>query len=74
MAETTLGYEAALANELVCRHPALICAENDLALLRARLALVTGHIHNPAYDHTARQALAQALGLPEPTPEKPHGH
>jgi hypothetical protein len=66
MAEHTPGYVAGLATELQCRHPALVTAENDLALLRARLAIVTTWIHNQAYDDTARRALAQALGLPEP--------
>lgn len=71
MREADQGYVTALATELQCRHPALITAEDDLALLRARLAIVTTWIHNQAYDDTARRALAQALGLREPTPEKP---
>ncbi|MFJ7990283.1 hypothetical protein [Streptomyces sp. NPDC096351] len=51
----------------------LTAAENDLALLRQRLALVAAWIHNPAYDATARAALARNLGLPEPGPERtPH--
>ncbi|MEU9998065.1 hypothetical protein [Streptomyces sp. NPDC050848] len=61
-------YVDTLAGELCAQHAALLAsAENDLALLRARLALVTGWIHNPAYDETARAALARDLGLPEPT-------
>jgi hypothetical protein len=59
-------YETALACQLITRHPDLISAENDLALLRARLAIVATWIHNQAYDDIARRALAQALGLPEP--------
>jgi hypothetical protein len=70
MAEHTPGYEAALAGQLLERQPALLAtAENDLAILRARLAIVAAFIHNPAFDDTARRALAQALQLPEPTPE-----
>jgi hypothetical protein len=67
MADQDTGYVQALAGELCTRHTALInSAENDLALLRARIAIVATFIHNPAYDDTARRALAQALGLPEP--------
>ncbi|WP_329474190.1 hypothetical protein OIE75_41120 (plasmid) [Streptomyces sp. NBC_01723] len=61
------AYIDQLAGQLCTRHPDLLSAENDLAVLRGRLALVATWIHNPTYDHTARQALAQALGLPEPT-------
>ncbi|MFE6412616.1 hypothetical protein ACFVOR_37415 [Streptomyces sp. NPDC057837] len=72
------AYVANLATELNVQRPDLLTsAENDLALLRARLAIVATWIHNQAYDDTARRALAQALGLPEPThrpvQEKPHG-
>lgn len=64
-------YAANLAAQLTERHPSLLAtAENDLAVLRGRLAIVTAFIHNPAHDNTARRALAQALNLPEPTPEK----
>jgi hypothetical protein len=67
MAEHTPGYVAGLATQISERHPALLAtAENDLALLRGRLALVARWIHNPAYDDTARRALANDLGLPEP--------
>lgn len=66
MGEQPTAYADTLATELVCRHPALLTAENDLAILRARIALVAAFIHNPAYDHTARTALATALGLPGP--------
>ena len=66
MAEHTPGYVAALAGQLTERHPDLIAAENDLALLRGRIAIVTTFIHDPAYDTTARRALAQALQLPAP--------
>lgn len=70
MAEHTPGYAATLAGQLLERQPALLAtAENDLAILRARLAIVTAFIHNPAYDNTARRALAQALHLPDPAPE-----
>jgi hypothetical protein len=62
------GYVATLAGQLTQRHPSLLAtAENDLALLRGRLALVTAFIHNPAYDDTARRDLARSLQLPEPT-------
>lgn len=67
MADQPTAYVAGLATELVCRHPALLTAENDLAILRGRLALVATFIHNPHYDHTARTALATALNLPAPT-------
>ncbi len=67
MTATDPGYEEALAGELCTRHPALVASlEDDLALLRGRIAIVAAFIHNPAYDDTARRALAQALGLPEP--------
>lgn len=66
MADQDTGYVQALAGELCTRHPDLLSAENDLALLRGRIAIVATFIHNPAYDDTARRALAQALGLPEP--------
>ena len=68
MADHAPGYVTDLAGQLQQRHPDLLSAENDLALLRGRLAIVTTWIHNPTYDDTARRALAQALGLPEPTP------
>ncbi|MFJ5294498.1 hypothetical protein [Streptomyces sp. NPDC088348] len=60
------AYIDRLATELETRPALLRAAEDDLALLRARLALVTAWIHNPVYDDTARRALAQALNLPEP--------
>jgi hypothetical protein len=61
------GYVDGLAAQLTQRHPDLLArAENDLAILRARLAIVTAWIHDQAYDDTARRALAQALSLPEP--------
>lgn len=60
-------YVAGLAAQLQQRHPDLLArAGNDLAILRARLAIVARWINNPAYDDTARRALAQALGLPQP--------
>lgn len=64
------AYVTELADELRHRHPDLVSAENDLAVLRGRIAIVATFIHDPAYDDTARRALAQALGLPEPTPER----
>ncbi|MFI2620452.1 hypothetical protein [Streptomyces sp. NPDC018584] len=71
MADHDAAYVATLTSQLCARHTKLIAtAENDLALLRSRLAVVTTFIHDPAHEHTARAALAQALGLPEPAPEK----
>lgn len=46
--------------------PALRAAEDELQVLRGRLALVAAFIHDPAYDLTARTALAQSLRLPLP--------
>ena len=66
MADHPAGYVQALAGELCTRHPLVASLEDDLALLRGRIAIVATFIHNPAYDDTARRALAQALGLPEP--------
>ncbi|MFC9891505.1 hypothetical protein [Streptomyces pilosus] len=67
MADHDPAYINTLASQLCTRHTALLdSAETELALLRARIALVATFIHNPTYDHTARQALAQTLGLPEP--------
>ncbi|MFF9003727.1 hypothetical protein ACF1GW_39180 [Streptomyces achromogenes] len=54
MADPDQTYVDALANQLCCRHASL---------------LTTAFIHDPAHAHAARTALAQALGLPEPTPE-----
>jgi hypothetical protein len=70
MAKHSAAYVDQLAGELRTRHPNLLAAENDLAILRGRLAIVATFIHNPVYDDTARRALAQALQLPEPAPEK----
>ncbi|MGV9891672.1 hypothetical protein [Streptomyces sp. NPDC003395] len=65
------AYVDKLASQLHCRHASLLAtAENDLALLRGRLAIVAAWIHNDAWDDTARRHLAQALGLPEPSPQK----
>lgn len=51
----------------MCEHAThLTAAEDDLARLRAALARATAWINNPAYDITARTALARHLGLPEP--------
>lgn len=71
MAEHTPDYVATLAGQLQARHPDILArAENDLAILRARLALVARWINNPANDRDARRSLAQTIGLPEPAPEK----
>jgi len=65
-------YVSDLASQLQQRHPDLLAtAEDDLALLRGRLAIVATFIHNTDHDHAARQALAHALGLPEPRQETP---
>lgn len=67
MADHDPAYIDELAGQLCTRHTALIAtAENDLALLRGRIALVAAFIHNPTHDHTTRQALAETLGLPHP--------
>jgi hypothetical protein len=64
------AYVATLAGQLQTGHPDLLArAENDLALYRARLALVSRWINNPTHDAEARRSLAQTLGLPEPSPE-----
>jgi ribosomal protein L29 len=61
-------YVAGLAAQLQQRHPDLLAREeNDLALYRARLALVARFIHNPAHCPEARRTLARILGLPEPS-------
>lgn len=62
------AYVEQLAAELQQRHPDLLAAEQDLAILRGRLAIVATFINNPAYDDTARRALAQDLNLPAPEP------
>ncbi|WP_158102527.1 hypothetical protein [Streptomyces africanus] len=41
-------------------------AEDELQKLRRMVANTVAFIHDQAYDETARRALAQALGLPEP--------
>jgi hypothetical protein len=69
------AYVAGLATQLHDRRPdALDAAEDDLAILRGRLAIVATWINNPAYCPTAREALAQALNLPAPAKETPRGH
>lgn len=71
MPDTDQAYVDQLAGQLCCHHaPLLATAENDLAVLRTRIALTVAYIHDPAVDRDARIALAQRLGLPEPTPEK----
>jgi hypothetical protein len=43
-------------------------AEDELGELRSRISQVAAFINDGAYDLTARHALAQRLGLPEPNP------
>ncbi|MFG2359440.1 hypothetical protein [Streptomyces sp. NPDC048521] len=69
MADADQAYVDTLAQQLCTQHAALVTSlQDDLALARARIAIVATWIHNDAYDDTARRHLAQALGLPEPTP------
>ncbi|QLJ06790.1 hypothetical protein HZZ00_37820 (plasmid) [Streptomyces sp. NEAU-sy36] len=71
MPDTEQPYVDTLANQLHTRHPDLLAtAENDLAVLRTRIALTVAFIHDPTYDHNARTALAQRLGLPGPAHPK----
>lgn len=52
----------------MCSHLAdLKTAEDELAILRRRIATVATWIHNQAYDRSAREALARDLRLPEPS-------
>lgn len=68
MPETT-AYEALLVGQLRSERPDLLrAAEDELQRLRGVLSTVARFINNPDYDHTARTALAQALGLPAPGP------
>jgi hypothetical protein len=71
MPDHAQDYVASLAAELRNRHPALqpTTVEDDLALLRARLAIVARFIHDPLHDRAAREALARDLQLPAPAPE-----
>jgi hypothetical protein len=70
MPERDQAYVDTLADQLCTRHTALLAtAENDLAILRGRIAIVATWIHNPTHCADARRALAQALGLPEPRPQ-----
>ena len=41
-------------------------AEDELKILRQRIAQAAAFIRDPAFDRDARIALAQRLGLPEP--------
>ncbi|MFF1444186.1 hypothetical protein [Streptomyces sp. NPDC058295] len=65
------AYTTHLATQLYQRYPDLLTAETDLAILRARLSIVTTFIQNPIYDATTRNALAKALNLPTPAQENP---
>ncbi|MFD0555382.1 hypothetical protein ACFQ0X_43990 [Streptomyces rectiviolaceus] len=67
MADQDTAYVDTLAGQLCTRHTALLAtAENDLALARGRLAIVTAWIQDSHHDQTARTALAHDLGLPGP--------
>lgn len=46
--------------------PTLRVAEEELQVLRRRLADAVAFIHDPAFDRDARQGLAERLGLPGP--------
>ncbi|BCK73953.1 hypothetical protein Srufu_079060 (plasmid) [Streptomyces libani subsp. rufus] len=43
--------------------------EDDIAVLRGRIAAAAAFIHNPAWDRDTRIALAATLGLPGPAKE-----
>lgn len=67
MDEDTDGYVATLADELRATRPDLVrAAEDELQRLRLKFGVVARFINNPAYDLTARTALAEALKLPAP--------
>jgi hypothetical protein len=67
MRDTDQAYEDTLVSQLGCRHASLLAtAENDLAVLRARIALAVAYIHDPTIDRDARLILAQRLELPGP--------
>jgi hypothetical protein len=68
MPEHTPGYAATLVGQLARRPDALDAAEDDLAVLRGRIAIVTRFLHNPTIALDIRQGLARDLHLP--TPEK----
>lgn len=53
-------------NATVHHDDPLRTAEDDLKVYRERAAKVAAFINDPAYDLTARQALAERLGLPGP--------
>ncbi|QBJ94483.1 hypothetical protein D0Z67_29385 (plasmid) [Streptomyces seoulensis] len=70
MADHDPAYVDTLATELCRRHTALLAtAENDLAVLRSRIALTVAFIHDPTQDRDARTNLARRLQLPEPGPQ-----
>ena len=66
MAEHTPGYAATLAHQLARRPDALDAAEDDLAILRGRIAIVTRFLHNPNIPLDIRRTLARDLQLPTP--------
>jgi hypothetical protein len=52
--------------------PALLrIAEDELQELRRQLAAAVAFIHDPAYDLSARHALARLLQLPQPAAPSP---
>lgn len=68
----TTAYVDQLATELSGRRPDVLrAAEDELQRLRSLLGTVARFINNPQHDYNARVALAQALNLPTPNPEKP---
>jgi hypothetical protein len=61
------AYEDELVGQLRTRRPDVLrAAEDELQRLRHVLGTVARFVNNPAYDHTARAALARDLQLPEP--------
>lgn len=61
------AYVATLAGQLRTTRPDIVrAAEDELQRLRQVLGTVARFVNNPAYDHTARAALANDLDLPAP--------